>query len=145
MCVLVSQSCPAVVTPWTGARQAPLFLEFSWQEYWSGLPFHSPGDLPKLGIKPGSPTLQADCLPFELPRKPHELWNSRKILLIVSLVYALHPYLCYIYLIFGKQTDSQFLLFVTLKTFFPEITHSPKKSILKLALAMKKIFKFLTV
>ena len=46
--------------PWTVAYQAPPFMEFSRQEYWSGLPFSSPGDLPDPGIKPRSPTLQAD-------------------------------------------------------------------------------------
>jgi len=48
---------------WTVARQAPLSLEFSRQEYWSGLPFPSPGDLPYTGVKPGSPALQAYSLP----------------------------------------------------------------------------------
>ena len=43
------------VTPWTVAHQAPLSMGFSRQEYWSGLPLPSPGDLPKPGIKPGSP------------------------------------------------------------------------------------------
>ena len=52
--------------PWTVARQAPLSMEFSRLEYWSGLPFPSPGDLPNPGIKPGSPVLQADSLPIEL-------------------------------------------------------------------------------
>ena len=42
-------------------------MVFSRQEYWSGLPFSSPGDLPDPGIKPGSPKLQADSLPSELP------------------------------------------------------------------------------
>ena len=51
------------VTPWTVAHQAPLSMEFSSQEYWSGLPFPSPGDLPVPGIKPRSPTFQADSLP----------------------------------------------------------------------------------
>ena len=41
-------------TPWTAALQAPLSMEFSRQEYWSGLPFPSPGDLPNSGIKPSS-------------------------------------------------------------------------------------------
>ena len=41
-------------TPWTIARQAPLSMKFSWEEYWSGLPFPSPGDLPDPGIKPES-------------------------------------------------------------------------------------------
>ena len=58
-------------TPWTVAYQAPLSMEFSRQEYWSGLPFPSPGDLPDLGIEPGSPSLQADSLPSEPPEKPH--------------------------------------------------------------------------
>ena len=50
-------------TPWTVAHQAPPSMEFSRQEYWSGLPFPSPRNLPDLGIKPGSPALQADALP----------------------------------------------------------------------------------
>ena len=56
-------------TPWTVAYQAPPSLGFSRQEYWSGLPFPSPGDLPNPGIEPGSPTLQADALPSEPPGK----------------------------------------------------------------------------
>ena len=58
------------VTPWTVARQAPLSLGFSRKEYWSGLPFLSPGDLPHPGIEPGSPSLQVDSLPSEPPGKP---------------------------------------------------------------------------
>ena len=50
--------------------QASLSMEFSRQEYWSGLPFSSPWDLPNLGIKHKSPALQADSLPSESPRKP---------------------------------------------------------------------------
>ena len=46
-----------VVTPWTVAYHAPLYMGFSRQEYWSGLPFPSPGDLPDPGIEPRSPTL----------------------------------------------------------------------------------------
>ena len=57
-------------TPWTVAHQAPPSMEFSRQEYWSGLPFPSPGDLPDPGIEPGSPTLQADALLSEPPGKP---------------------------------------------------------------------------
>ena len=45
-------------------------MGFSRQEYWSGLPFPSPGDLPDPGIEPGSPTLEADALPSEPPGKP---------------------------------------------------------------------------
>ena len=47
---------------WTVASQAPLSLQFSSQEYWNGLSFLFPGDLPEPGIKPGSPALQADSL-----------------------------------------------------------------------------------
>ena len=52
-------------TPWTVAHQASLSVGFSRQEYWSGLPFPSPGDLPNPGTEPRSPTLQADSLPAE--------------------------------------------------------------------------------
>ena len=58
------------VTPWTVDYQAPQSMEFSRQEYWSGLPFPSPGDLPDPGIKPVSLALQADALPSEPPEKP---------------------------------------------------------------------------
>ena len=54
-------------TLWTVAHQAPPPMEFSRQEYWNGLPFPSPGDLPNPRIKPGSPALQADALPSEPP------------------------------------------------------------------------------
>ena len=47
-------------------------MRFSKHEYWSGLPFPPPGDLPDLGIKPGSPALQADSLPSEPPGKPQK-------------------------------------------------------------------------
>ena len=55
---------------WTVAYQAPLSMGFSRQEYQSGLPFPSPGDLPNPGIEPGSPTLEADALTSEPPGKP---------------------------------------------------------------------------
>ena len=57
-------------TPWTVARQAPLSIEFSRPEYWSGLPFSSPGDLPNPGIEPRSPTFQPNSLPSQPPGKP---------------------------------------------------------------------------
>ena len=50
------------VTLWTVAYQAPLYMRFSWQEYWSGMPWSSPGDLPDSGIKPMSPAFQVDPL-----------------------------------------------------------------------------------
>ena len=61
--------------PWTVAHEAPLSLELSRQEYWSGLPHPSPGDIPDPGIKSRSPALQADSLPSEPPRKPW-LWEE---------------------------------------------------------------------
>ena len=60
------------VTPWTVAYKAPLSMEFSRQEYLSGLLFPFPGDLPHPGIKPRSPSLRANALPSEIPRKPQE-------------------------------------------------------------------------
>ena len=61
------------VIPWTVAYKALLSMEFSRQEYWSGLPFPSPGDLPEPGIEPRLPTLQADTLPSEPPGNPHSI------------------------------------------------------------------------
>ena len=58
------------VTPWTAACQAPLSMEFSRQEYWSGLPCPLSGDLPNPGIEPRSPALQADYSPSESSGKP---------------------------------------------------------------------------
>ena len=65
---LVAKSGPTLETPWIVACQAPLSMVFSRQEYWTGLPFASPGDLPGPGIKPRSYALQADPLSSEPPR-----------------------------------------------------------------------------
>ena len=59
--------------PWSVVYQASLSMGFSRQEYWNGLPFPSPRDLPDPGIKPRSPALQADALPSEPPGKPMQL------------------------------------------------------------------------
>ena len=67
---LVAKSSPTHATPCTVACQAPLSKRFSRQEYWSGLLFPFPGDLPDPGIEPWSPALQADSLPTELGGKP---------------------------------------------------------------------------
>ena len=74
------------MTPWTAAHQAPLSMRFPRQGYWSGLPFPSPGDLPNPGIEPGSPALQADSLPSELPGKPFNYY--------LVLVAQSYPTLC---------------------------------------------------
>ena len=63
------------VTPWTAALQAPPSMGFSRQEYWSGVPFLSPGDLSDPRIKPGSPALEADSFPSEPPGKPRLDFN----------------------------------------------------------------------
>ena len=76
LCVFLCYSLSCVwlfVTPWTVARQAPLFMGFSRQEYWSGLPFPSPGDLPDLGIEPGFPAWQADSLLSQPPAKANSI------------------------------------------------------------------------
>ena len=71
------------MTSWTDACQAALSMGFPRQEYWSGLPFPFPGDLPDWGIEPEPPTLQADSLTTEPPGKP-------------ILLYALVAKLCQI-------------------------------------------------
>ena len=65
-----AQSSPTLVTPRTIARQAPLSMGFSQKEYWSGLPFPLPGDLPNPGIQPASPALEAGFFTTEPPGKP---------------------------------------------------------------------------
>ena len=74
-------------TPWTVAHQAPPSMGFSRQEYWSGLPFPSSGDLPDPGIEPGSPTLQADALTSEPPGKPglHKSGFESQICLLLAV------------------------------------------------------------
>ena len=63
---LVAKSCPTLCNPMDCSLPGSLAVEFSRQEYWSGLPLPSPGDLPNPGIEPESPALQADSLPTEL-------------------------------------------------------------------------------
>ena len=70
VCAQLLKLCLTLVTPWTVVCHAPLFMGFPRQEYWSGLLFLSPEDLPDPGIEPGSPALQADSLPSELSGKP---------------------------------------------------------------------------
>ena len=65
-------------TDWTVAYQAPPSMGFSRQEYWSGLPFPSPGDLPNPGIEPRSPAWYADALPSEPPGKLMQMLNKVK-------------------------------------------------------------------
>ena len=77
-CEVKSLSCVRLfVTPWTVAHQAPPSMGFSRQEYWSGLPFPSPGDLPDPGIEPRSLALQADALTSEPPGKLRDRVKAR--------------------------------------------------------------------
>ena len=71
-------------TPWTVAYQASPSVGFSRQEYWSGLPFPFPGDLPNPGIEPRSPALQTDALPSEPPGKPY--WGT--LLMLTGALYV---------------------------------------------------------
>ena len=67
MFVLSLSHVQLFATPWTVAHQTPLFMKFSRQEVWNGLPFPSPGDLSDPGIEPGSTILQADSLLADPP------------------------------------------------------------------------------
>ena len=81
-CVCVSAKSLSHVqlcaTLWTVACQAPLSVGILQQEYWSGLPCSTPGDLPDLGIEPMSPVLQADSLPLVPPGKPAMTYIGRE-------------------------------------------------------------------
>ena len=72
-CLLVAQSCPTLGDPMDCSLPVSSVHEFSMHEYWSGLPFPSPGDLLDPGIKPGPPALQADGLSSEPPGKPNNI------------------------------------------------------------------------
>ena len=74
--VLDPQSCPTSATPWTVAHQVPVSMKFFRQEYWSGLPLPSPGDLPDPGIEPELPALRANSLPSEPSGKPFTKWGE---------------------------------------------------------------------
>ena len=95
---LVTKSYPTLATPWTIAPQTPLSMGFSRQEYWSGLPSLSPGDLPNPGTEPRSPVLLAVSLPTELQGKPHGYYVSKHLLIMVRIAgrklnFKCHP--CY--------------------------------------------------
>ena len=93
-CCLVTVMSDSFATTWTVARQAPLSMGFSRQEYWSGLPFSSPGGLTDAGIKPKSPALQADSLPSEPPGKLINHCSSAKILNNCRLEVLCHLFNC---------------------------------------------------
>ena len=73
VCAQLLSCVPFFAAPWTAACQAPLSMEFSRQEHWSGLSFPPPRDLPDPGTEPASPALQVDSLPPEPPGKPKNI------------------------------------------------------------------------
>ena len=88
-------------TPWTVAHQASPSMEFSRQEYWSGLPFPSPEDLPHPGIEPRSPTLQADAFiiwamkeVFEFICLRHTSSNSKLKVIVWTVSLMSSAYVC---------------------------------------------------
>ena len=83
---LVTKSCPTLATAWAATCQALLSTGFSRQEYWSGLPFPSPGDLPDPGS--GSSALQADSSPTELWRKPEQIYSPSLFFNICNIAYV---------------------------------------------------------
>ena len=94
--VFVTQSCPTLRTPWTVACQAPLSVEFSRPEYWSGWPFLSPGDCPNPGIEARPPALKAGSLLSETPGKSQNSYQS-------STAYCLGKNIYNFYFISSKQ------------------------------------------
>ena len=76
-------------TPWTEAHQDPLSMEFSKQEYQSGLSCSASGDLLNPGIKPWSPALQADSLPSEPPGKP-QMTSNLQMFFLYAFLFWLH-------------------------------------------------------
>ena len=85
VCAKLLQSCPThLVTPWTVACHVSLSMEFSRQEYWTGLPFPTPGDLPDPGIKPvslASPALAVDSLPLRHLGSPLQTFGLLKLVI----------------------------------------------------------------
>ena len=78
VCAKSLQLCPTLRTHGLLPNQPPLFMGFSRQEYWSGLPFPSPEDILNPGIEPRSPTLQADALTSEPPLAQRKSLKSHR-------------------------------------------------------------------
>ena len=86
-CCLVAKSCPTHCDPWTVAHQTPPSMGFPRQEYWSGLPFPSPGDLLDPGIEFTSPALQVDSLKLSQKGSPH-LWCYQSLNLPLATLHC---------------------------------------------------------
>ena len=94
-------------TPWTVARQAPLSVGFSRQEFWSGLPFPTPGDLSNPGIEPespASPALAGRSFITEPPGKPISLVLPYNVPLKYKLFYFLNLFVLYLRIISNYRT-----------------------------------------
>ena len=116
-CVLVTQLCLTLCDPmdWEpGALQAPPSMKFSRQEYWSGLPFPSPGDLPDPGIEPRSPALQADSLPSDPPWKPYTLELEKKVFVISVATDLLPGAMLIIFLVKFLYVDFRYTVEITM-------------------------------
>ena len=105
---------PLFVTPWTIAHPAPPFIEFSRQEYWSGLPFLSPGNLSDPRIEPRSPALQAVSLPSQPSGKPkrtviHDLISPT--IFVFCLIFPLFLSFLILCCLFGLHFHSVFNYF----------------------------------
>ena len=89
----VAQSCPTLCNPWTVAHQAPSSMGFSRQEYWSGLPFPSPGYLPDPEIEPRPPTLQGDALTLRAFKSPYTFLPPSLVLIFdfFLLLFSIYP------------------------------------------------------
>ena len=93
MCVFVPSCFTCIrlfAAPWTVARQAPLFMGFSRQDYWNAEPFPSPGDPPDPGIKVQSPASPADFLQSESPGKPIIICKCTQVYLKCLLIFTHH-------------------------------------------------------
>ena len=105
----ITKSCPTLVTWWTVAHQTPLSMGFSRQEYWNGLPFYSPGDLPNLGIEPGAPILQVDYFTD---------WAIRETLWLITHLIMGHDLLLICitanFLLYSRHCESCIFFFLSL-------------------------------
>ena len=114
MCARVSLNCVwFFATPWIAARQAPLSMEFSRQEYWSWLPFPSPADLPHPGIEPASPMTPALAGVFFTTEPPGKL-NIYTLLLFIynqqGLLYSTRNYTQYFVITYkGRESEKEYI------------------------------------
>ena len=122
----MSKLCPTLVTPWTSARQDPLSMGFSRNEYWGGLPFPSPGNLPGPGTEPRSPALPADSSPTELQGER----SNVSYLVLVRMPCVLQAFPCEIRCVSGLMMS---LSCVNVSLFSPLFSHRPtsRENILK--------------